>query len=263
MLTNSIFIFLIAIFLGAAAGYLGSFMVIKRMSLVGDALTHVALPGMAIALLLNYSPIIGAFVALGISILGIWFLEEHSKIYPEALFGIFFTTSLAVGILLIPQTDILEALFGDIGKITFFEGVLTVIFSLFVIILIRLIGNKLILGIISQDLASSLGISIDKINLIYLVLIGIITALGIKFVGTLLMGGLVIIPAASAKNVSKSIKNYQAMSILLGVLSCSLGIIIAKIYNLPSGPAVVLTSVFFFLLTYLLKFFSLANQLNE
>src|SRR3989344_7297392 len=97
---NLIIILAVGALVGAASGYLGSFMVLKRMSLVGDALSHVALPGIAIALTFGINPMLGALVALGVATLGIWYLAENSEVYPEALVGVFFTASLSLGLLL-------------------------------------------------------------------------------------------------------------------------------------------------------------------
>jgi len=110
---------LTGIFVGIASGYLGSFMILRRMALVGDALSHVALPGLAIALLLNVNPFLGAFVTLFTGIVAIWLIENKTELPTKALVGLFFTFSLAVGILITPHEDILEALFGDIQKISF------------------------------------------------------------------------------------------------------------------------------------------------
>src|SRR3989337_4320364 len=126
METKLAFLIWVGSLVGASSGFLGSFMVLKRMSLVGDALSHVALPGMAIALTLSINPILGALVALFIAILGIWYLEEKSEIYPEALVGIFFTASLAIGILITPEPELLEALFGNLEKIGLIDGLITV-----------------------------------------------------------------------------------------------------------------------------------------
>ena len=86
MIISTHFLFLVCIgaAVGAAAGYVGSFMVIKRMSLVGDALSHVALPGLAIAIALQVSPMIGAFVTLFLAICGVWYLEKSSRIHSHA-----------------------------------------------------------------------------------------------------------------------------------------------------------------------------------
>ena len=250
---NLLFLIMVGSAVAAAAGYLGSFMVIKRMSLVGDALSHVALPGMAIAILLHLSPIVGALVALTIATVGIWYLEKTSKIYPEALVGIFFTFALAVGVLITPEPELLEALFGDIEKITVMEGVWAILISLLVIFAVRFISKKLILGVISEELAKSMNISTSTTNFIYLLLVGIIVALGVKFVGTLLMGALVIVPAASAKNISRGITNYYLYSILFGILSAIIGIASANYFHISPGPAVVLTSILIFILSYLFK----------
>jgi ABC-type Mn2+/Zn2+ transport system permease subunit len=135
MNTNLLFLVLIAGLVGAASGYLGSFMVLKRMSLVGDALSHVALPGIAIAMMFGISPMLGAFVALTLAVIGIWYLGEKSEVYPEALVGIFFTASLSIGILITPEPDLLEALFGSIDKITVFDGVFVVLGTIAVFVI--------------------------------------------------------------------------------------------------------------------------------
>ena len=240
-------------FVGAAAGYLGSFMVLKRMSLVGDALSHVALPGMAIALTWHISPLIGAFVALFITVIGIWHLQETSTVYPDALVGIFFTAALSIGILITPEPELLEALFGNLEKITSLESIAAILCSALLILITSLMSKKLLLGVISEDLAKSTGIATRKTNLIYYLLVGTVVALGVKFVGTLLMGALVIIPAATAKNFSRNLGSFQGWATVLGCASAVFGVTYSRCLQIPSGPIVVLTSIFFFTLTYLGK----------
>ncbi|MEK7497785.1 MAG: metal ABC transporter permease [Patescibacteria group bacterium] len=253
MNTNLLLLILAGSVVGAASGYLGSFMVIKRMSLVGDALSHVALPGIAIALLFGINPMLGALVSLMAAVLGIWYLEEKSEIYPEALVGIFFTASLAIGILITPEPELLEALFGNIENITIFDGVIIGLSGILIFSLTRFISKKLLLGVVSEDLAISSGINISKINLIYLALVGLVVALGVKFLGTLLTGALVIIPAVTAKNIAKSINSFHLYSIFLGILSVVLGILLSVAVNIPSGPAVVLVSIAFFIASFLFR----------
>ena len=123
---------LVGTLIGLGSGYIGSFMVLRRMSLVGDALSHVALPGIAVALLLQINPFIGAFTALLLAILGIWTLERKTELPSETLVGIFFTLSLAVGLLLTPEPELLEALFGDISKIGVADAIITGVFTLII-----------------------------------------------------------------------------------------------------------------------------------
>ncbi len=253
MITDIIYLLLIGGLVGAASGYLGSFMVLKRMSLVGDALSHVALPGIAIALTFGINPMLGAIFALFLAIIAVWFLSERSEVYPEALFGIFFTASLALGILLTPEPEIFEALFGNIDKITFIDGLIIVAGAATIFVITKLISKKLMLGIVSEDLAKAQKVNISQTNLIYLLLVGLVVALGVKFLGTLLTGALVIIPAVTAKNIAGSIRSYHLLSIAIGLLSTVFGIIIAKSFNLPTGPIVVLVGIGFYILSNFFK----------
>lgn len=253
MQTSTLIFILVGCLVGAAAGYLGSFMVLKRMSLVGDALSHVALPGMAIAILFNFSPMLGAFIALLFAVVGVWYFETRSSVYPEALVGVFFTFSLALGVLITPEPELLEALFGNIEKITSTEAVLAVILSLLMLVATKMIANKLVLGSISKELLESTGESYKKTNLVYLLLVGLVVALGVRFVGTMLMGALVIVPAASAKNISRSMKGYFLLSALFGVLSSLMGALAGNLLHFSAGPCVVLVSVAIFVITYIAK----------
>jgi len=238
---------------GAASGYLGSFMVLKRMSLVGDALSHVALPGMAIAITFGINPMLGALLALTLAVIGIWYMGEKSEIYPEALVGVFFTASLAIGILITPEPELFEALFGNLEKIGFSDGLITIAAATLIFLVTAQISRQLLLGVVSEDLAKSAGIKISKVNLVYLLLVGLVVALGVKFVGTLLTGALVIVPAASAKNMAKSLIGFHFWASFIGVFSAVVGILIAKFLEIPSGPSVVLVSIAIFILSYIFK----------
>lgn len=241
--TNILFLLLVGGLVGAASGYLGSFMVLKRMSLVGDALSHVALPGIAIAMSFGLSPMLGAFVALTFAILGVWYLGEKSEGYVESLVGIFFTASLAIGILITPEPEIFESLFGDIDKVTKLDGLFVILGAIVIFVVTKLISKKLMLGIVSEDLAKAQKINISKLNLVYLLLVGLVVALGVKFLGTLLTGALVIIPAVTAKNIAKSIRSYHAISIMVGIFSSIVGILIANTFAFPTGPIVILVGI--------------------
>jgi ABC-type Mn2+/Zn2+ transport system permease subunit len=260
MLTeNILLITIVGGFVAAASAYIGSIMVLKRMALVGDALSHVALPGMAIALTFNLNPILGAFVALTVAIIGIWYLGKKSDTYPEALVGVFFTASLALGVLITQEHELLEALFGSIEKLNFIEGAVTVALSLLVMVVTFYLSKKLVVMIISEDLAVSSGININRINLIYLLLVGLIVSLGIRFVGTLLMGALVIIPAVSARNITRSMGGYFLTSVILGVISALTGITFAFYYGLPVGAVVVLASITIYIFSLFLRKLTVTN----
>lgn len=239
--------------IGLGAGYVGSFMVLRRMSLVGDALSHVALPGIAISLLVNINPFFGAFTALFLAILGIWFLEKRTELPSETLVGIFFTLSLAIGLLLTPKPELLEALFGDISKITTFDLIITAALVALIFFVIHKISDGLMLGIISKELALALKIPVHKINFIFLLLVAFVVALGLKVAGTLLMGSLVIIPAAAAKNASVNLSQYTRLAICFGAISAALGLLSARYFGIEPGPTIVLTAGIIFVGTLILK----------
>ncbi len=232
---------------------MGSLMLTKRMALVGDALGHVALPGMGLALLLGLNVSFGAFVFLLFGIFLIWLFEIKTSLPTEALVGVIFVASLAVGFLIVPELELLEALFGDISKVSFEMALASVIFSILIFLVVKRIYPSMILANISSDLAKSEGIRVKKLNFIYLLSIAAVVALGIKIVGSLLVGALVIIPAATARNLSKNLKGFYLGSIIFGILSCFFGSLLFKLTGFPAGPLIILTSTFFFLISLIFK----------
>lgn len=252
-INNLILLIIVGGISGAVSAYLGSFMVLRRMSLVGDALSHVALPGIAIALTIGINPMLGALLALTIAAFGIWYLGEHSEIYADAIVGIFFTASLALGIIITPKIELLEALFGDIDKIGINDGIITFIGAIIIFIVTMIISKKLLLMIVSKEVAKAQGVNISKIDLIYLLLVSAVVSLGVKFLGTLLTGAMVIIPAVTAKNLARSIKSYELMSIIFGSIATILGILVAYYFQVSSGPVIVLTAIAIFVISFTLS----------
>lgn len=241
------------IFVGISAGYLGSLMVLEKMSLVGDALSHVALPGLALGILFGFPVFLGAFAFLFTSAVAIWYLGKVTRLSYETIVGAVFTLALAIGVIIIPKAELLEALFGDITTVTIIDAAAAVVVSVVAVILTRLIYNKLVLSMISEELAISKGIDVSKTNLLYLLLVSLVVAVGIKIVGTLLVGFLVIVPAAAAKNVSSDLFKYALLSSAFGVISACSGIIASSYVNVETGPMVVLSGIVVFIITVITR----------
>jgi len=244
---------LVGILIGLGAGYLGSFMILKRMSLVGDVISHVALPGIALALIFKINPFFGAFAALLLAIIGIWFLEKRTELPSETLVGIFFAISLAFGILITPEPELLEALFGDITKISLTDALITIVLIIFVFFTMFKIYRELTISVISKQLAQSMGINVSKISFLFLLLVASVVALGLKVTGVFLMGALVVVPAAAAKNISIGLSRFTKLAALFGGISALGGILFANYFNFHPGPIVVLASGVVFLVTLLFK----------
>jgi len=242
---------IIGVFVGFSAGYLGSIMVLEKMALVGDALSHVALPGLALGFLFNFNPFLGGFAFLFGSAVVIWQLGRMTRLSFETIVGAMFTLALAVGILLIPEPELLEALFGDITQVNIMDAIAAVIISIVAIFLTKTIYNKIVLSMISEELAISHGVNIARTNLLYLLLVSLTVAMGIKIVGTLLVGFLVVVPAAAAKTVSSNLLKYSVLSSVFGAIYSSFGVLLSGYLNLPAGPLIVLSGITIFIIVIL------------
>lgn len=263
MMEFNIYSVIVSVFVGASAGYVGSLMVLKKMALVGDALSHVALPGLALGLLFNFDPFIGAFSFLFVSAILTWWLERNTELSFEAIVGTLFTLSLAIGILLVPEPDILEALFGDISQVNQFDAFMAVVISSVTIFIVRSIYYKMVLGIISEDLATSYGINVARINLLYILLVSMVVAVGIKIVGTLLVGALVIVPAAAIKNSARNMREYFIWSSMVGAVCSSFGVLVSQVTGFSAGPLVVISGCLVFLFSLIRERVLLSYTFSE
>lgn len=233
-------------FVGFAAGYLGSIMISKRMALVGDALSHVALPGLALGILFGFNPFLGAFALLAATAVVTWYLQKSTELPVESIIGVLFVLALAIGILITPEVELYEALFGDISLVTVTDAAAAAVISVAVVLALRAIYGRLALTMISRELAVSSGVNVEAINLVYLLLVSTVVAVGIKEVGTLLVGAVVIVPAAAARNISTSLARYGLLSGAFGVASALVGVLLSGYLALPAGPVVVLAGAVLF-----------------
>lgn len=245
--TNFLYTLLAGGAIAAAGGMIGSFALLRRMALVGDALSHVALPGLALGLLFNFNPFFGAVIFLVFGTLIIWAVEHKTRLPVDTLVGVVFTLALAAGALLSTEEEILEALFGDIATVSSADVVIAVIISFIIISLLLFFYKRFSLTLISPDLSLSVGYKPHMLELLFLMIFALGVAAGIKFTGVLLMGSLIIIPAATARNIAGSMRSYIWLSAFFGVLGAVLGIFGSKIYGLAPGPLfVIIAGIFFF-----------------
>lgn len=242
----------IAATIGIASGAIGSYVILRRMALVGDALSHVALPGIALALLYKLDPFWGVLVFLFGAALLVWWLEGKTKLPAEAIVGLLFTTSLAVGVLLIPNIDLIESLFGSFPELSTPEFLFILIAALAITFLVFLFSRKFLFSVALPELFQ-LQDRKRYTQLILLVLFSFTVALGIKLVGTLLMGALTIIPAAISKNIARSVMGYIAASAVLGGIISIAGAALAFRLGFLPGPTIILLGAALFLLSLFKK----------
>lgn len=241
----------IASAVGIASGGIGAFIILKRMALVGDALSHVALPGIALALFYGIDPFWGVLIFLLAAAVIVWWLEGRTTLPGDALVGLLFTTSLAVGVLTIPNEEIIHSLFGEFPALSIPAFLITTGLALAAAGTAIGFARQFLFRTITPDLAQVHGLG-RGFDLLLLSLFALIVSLGIKLVGTLLMGALTIIPASIAKNAAKSTKGFIAASILLGGFIGAAGLVIARAFSFLPGPSIILFGVGLFLISLVL-----------
>lgn len=251
--TQFILSLITAIFIGGVAGYLGSLMITKKMALVGGPLGHLALPGVALALIYRYNIFLGALLSIAAGAVIIWFLGTKTKLSMEALTGVVFAAGVALGFLILPLSRAKEALIGDITKINLIDTLLAIILGLAVFFIIKKIYSNMILSGISEDLAQTEGVNVKKYNFIYLVCIALIVALEVKIVGILFTVALLVIPAAASRNFSRTLSQYSSWALIIGIISAILGILFFKFSGLPAGPLIILTGTLIFIISLFFK----------
>jgi len=244
---------LVGFFVGSIAGLLGSLMIIKRMALVSGPLGHLALPGVALALLYNFNLFLGALISITIGSIFIWLLRLRSKLYLEVLVGIIFASFVALGFLFLPIEHAEEALIGNILKINKIDLLVSFIIWVVSLILLKRLYSKLILLSISEELAKTENIEPKKYYFFYLVLIALICALSVKIIGILLTAALTILPAAFANNLSRNLSQYFYLSFFVGGLGTSFGIFVSRVFNLPAGPLIILSFAFLFVISLIFQ----------
>jgi ABC-type Mn2+/Zn2+ transport system permease subunit len=228
----------IAIMIGASSGAIGSFVLLRRMALVGDALSHVALPGIALALAYKLDPFLGVVSFLVPAAALVWWLEGKTRLHAETLVGLLFTTSLAIGILTIPQVEILESLFGGFPRLSWIGLIGIFMAGAFLIVLTFVAAQRFALTTVAPELSPP---QVERrSNLLLLLTFAIVVSLGIKLVGTLLMGALTIIPASIARNSAFGFKQYMLTSTILGAILAASGAMVAHRFGWAPGPAIVL-----------------------
>lgn len=233
---------LLSVCMAVAAGLVGSFAVMRRMSLAADPLSHVALPGIGLALALHAQPIVGAVMALLVGAVLVWFLEERAQSATEAMIGVVFSTALAVGSLTTSGEDLVDALFGSNASPSLTESLFVLVAAAGIVAFILRSRDSLSITLVSRDIARTAGVDVRRIDLLYLLAFALTIALGLRYLGVLLMGALIIVPAVTAKRLARRLGQMLLLSVLFAVVSTLVGMAIASALQVQTGPVIVLVA---------------------
>ncbi len=242
---------LLPVAMAVAAGLVGCFTVMRRMSLAADALSHVALPGIGVALALHIHPIFGAAAMLFFGALLIWALESRARMATETIIGVVFSAALAIGSMVTSGEQLIDALFGGAGAQSPAEALFGLAASATVILFMVTQRNRLVIALVSQDVARTAGINVKALELAYLITFALTIALGLRYLGVLLMGALIIIPAATAKRLTRNLTGMLATAVVLAAAATMCGTLLAAGLHRETGPVIVTVSAGMFLLSLL------------
>lgn len=245
-------------FVGLLGGTLGVFVILKKMSFFSDAISHASLTGVALGLLIGISPLLGAIGFSVLVALGIASMARRKTMSLETVIGVFFSTAMALGVLVISQlkgyrVDLFGYLFGDILGVSTLDVYLIASLTALTLILLFIFFRVWTKIAFHSDLTKVEGIRVDLHDQIFIALLALVIALGLKLVGAVLIGPLVIIPAATAKNVSWNMRGLFVVSAVLGVFCVVSGLILSYYANTPAGPTVVLLASALFALSFLFR----------
>lgn len=240
---------LLSIAMAVAAGLVGCFAVMRRMALAADALSHVALPGIGVAMALQIHPLAGAVAMLFFGALLVWALEQRSRAATETVIGVVFSAALAVGSLMTSGEDLIDALFGGPGVLSAYEAVFGFAAAMVIVFFIITRRNALIVTLVSPDIARTAGINVSRLNLLYLMMFALTIALGLRYLGVLLMGALIIIPAATAKRLASNLTGMFGAAVAVAVIATVLGAWLAAWLQRETGPLIVVVAASAFLLS--------------
>ena len=235
-------------------GPLGCLVIWRRLSYFGDTLSHSALLGVTLAYAFSINISLSVFIISGIVALTLLSLQKKTKLAGDSLLGLLAHSTLAIGLVLIGflssiRFDLMGLLFGDILAVTL-EDIFIIWFGGLIILgILYYIWKSIFAATVNYDLAAAEGMKPDVSNFIFtLLLVGVI-AISLKMIGALLITGLLLIPAATARSLSNNPFQMVILSILIGIVSVMIGLFSSLEFNTASGPSIIVAGLVLFILS--------------
>ncbi len=242
-----VYALIVGISISVCAALLGTSLVLKRNSMIGDGLSHVGFGTCAIAIALNWAPLAFAIPIVIIASFLILKLSERSKIHGDSAIALIASASLAIGYIVIHSSgtniDVENYLYGSILGITKSELILSVTLSIVVIISFILLYNKIFAITFDESFMKSTGGKTEIYNILISVLCSITVVLGMKLMGALLITSLIIFPTISSRQIFKTYKSVVISSVIISVLCFFIGMVINFNIDWPIGSTIVVVNL--------------------
>jgi len=246
-----------AVVIGIVSGAVGCFIILRGMSLMGDAISHAVLPGVAISYILGINFFVGAIIFGLLSSIIITFIKNNSIIKGDTAIGITFSSFLALGVILIgvanSSTDLFHILFGNILAVQDIDKWLTIGVSGIVLVVIILFFKELLITSFDPLMARAIGMKVNFYHYLLMVLLTLVSVTAMQSVGTILIVAMLITPAATAYLYTNSLKKMIILSSTIGGISSILGLFIGYSFNIAVGSSIVITSAIIFAVSFLVS----------
>ncbi len=240
-----------AVVVGALCGTVGAFAVLRGLALMGDAISHAVLPGIAASFAMGISFVPGALVAGLLSAAGIGYVQQHSRLRADVAIGIVFTAMFALGVVLMTVfpsgTDLTKILFGNVLAVRPAELWSTVGVAAVVVLTILALFKELQVSSFDPVMAAAYGLPVTKLHYLVMTLLTVTTVVSLQTVGVVLVVAMLVTPAATAYLLTEHLGRMIAASALTGSISALLGLYASYRFNLPSGAVIVLAGAALFI----------------
>lgn len=246
-----------AVVIGIVSGAVSCFIILRGMSLMGDAISHAVLPGVAISYILGINFFVGAIIFGLLSSIIITFIKNNSIIKGDTAIGITFSSFLALGVILIgvanSSTDLFHILFGNILAVQDIDKWLTIGVSIVVLLIIVLFFKELLITSFDPLMAKAIGMRVNFYHYLLMVLLTLVSVTAMQSVGTILIVAMLITPAATAYLYTNSLRKMIILSSTIGAVSSVLGLFIGYSFNIAVGSSIVITSAIIFAISFLVS----------
>ncbi len=235
-------------------GPLGCFVIWRRLSYFGDTLSHSALLGVTLAYSFSVNISLSVFVVSAVVALLLINLQKRTKLAGDSLLGLLAHSTLAIGLVLIGflsyiRFDLMGLLFGDILAVTIEDIALVWVGGFVILGILYFIWKSLFSATVNYDLSAAEGMKPEVSNFIFTLLLAGVIAISIKMIGALLITGLLLIPAATARNISNSPNQMVFLATLVGIISVIAGLFTSLELNTSSGPTIIVVALILFIIS--------------
>lgn len=247
---------IVGVAIALSSSFIGSFLVLKKFSMIGHGLSHVAFAAVAIGLVLNTAPLLVAMPVVVLVSIFILKLNESANMHGDAAIGLTATFAMALGTTLASVSggfnlDLFSYLFGSILTIKSVDVVLSIIVSAVVIIVVFLFYYDLFAMTYDEQFATVNKIKSKRLNLILAILTGITIVIGIRAIGTILISSFIVFPTVIAMQFNKGFKSTILIAATSSLVTVIIGLLASFVFDLPSGSSIVLLNGFVFMGVYL------------